>query len=198
MRARWLSNFLAFQLGWLACVLAGAHHWPWLGTLSAAVIIAWHLWTSTPRQPEIGLILAAGLLGAVIDSSLSASGLLFYPSGVLLPGTAPHWIIAMWMLFATTLNVSLSWLRGRWQLALVLGAFGGPLAYYAGARLGGVEFAQPRWQALLALSLCWAFAMPLLSALAVRLAPSAAALGAAGTNPATAQPAGYATADKSE
>ena len=195
---RWLSNFLAFQLGWLACVLAGAHQWPWLGTLSAAVIIAWHLWLSRPRQPEIGLILAAGMLGAVIDSSLSVSGLLSYPSGVLLPGTAPHWIIAMWMLFATTLNVSLSWLHGRWQLALVLGAVGGPLAYYAGARLGGVEFAQPLWQPLLALSFCWAFAMPLLSALAVKLGPAAASSTAAETDPATARPAGYAITDKSE
>jgi hypothetical protein len=173
----WLINFLAFQLGWLACVLAGAHKMPWLGTLTALLIIALHLGAlrlsrTRPVLPEIGLIMTAALLGAILDSILATSGLLIYPSGVLLPGTAPHWIIAMWMLFATTLNVSLSWLRGRWLLALLLGLIGGPLAYYAGHRLGGVEFAQPLWQPLLALALCWALAMPLLSILAVKFVPS--------------------------
>jgi hypothetical protein len=161
----WLINFLAFQIGWLACVLAGANGQAWLGTLIALLIIIGHVWHTQPRGPEIRLILIAGALGAMLDSSLVASGLLMYPSGTLLPNTAPHWIIAMWMLFATTLNVSLSWLQGRFILALLFGAVGGPLAYYAGHRLGGVEFAKPLWQPLAALALSWAFAMSLLSGL---------------------------------
>ena len=65
-----------------------------------------------------------------------AAGWLEYPSGILLSNTAPHWIVAMWVLFASTLNVSLRWLRGRWALATLLGAVAGPLAYYGGAGLG--------------------------------------------------------------
>ena len=26
------ANFLAFQIGWFACVLGGAHDLPWVGT----------------------------------------------------------------------------------------------------------------------------------------------------------------------
>jgi len=39
---------------------------------------------------------------------------------------------------ATTLNVSMAWLRGRYALAAIFGAFGGPLAYYSGAKLGAM------------------------------------------------------------
>lgn len=38
-----ITNSILFQTGWLCCVLAGANHVPWLGTLSALVIVAWAL-----------------------------------------------------------------------------------------------------------------------------------------------------------
>ena len=74
----------------------------------------------------------------------------------------------MWGVFATTLNLSLRWLKGRWFIAILSGAIAGPLAYYAGARLGGVVFTE-QMTALIALSLGWAVLMPLLMALSQRL-----------------------------
>jgi hypothetical protein len=161
-------NAIAFQLGWLACVLGGANQLPWLGTLAAALIVAWHL--SIARQPgrELTLLATVGVLGAAWDSLLVAAGWLSYPSGILLANTAPYWIVAMWVLFASTLNVSLRWLRGRWLVAAVLGASGGPLAYYAGAALGGVSVTAP-WLAYSALALGWAAFLPLLIALGKHL-----------------------------
>ena len=64
----------------------------------------------------------------------------------------PYWILAMWALFATTLNASLGWLHGRPALAGALGMLSGPLAYWAGARLGAIELVQPA-AALAALAL---------------------------------------------
>ena len=163
-----IVNAVAFQLGWLACVLGGASQLPWLGTLAAALIVAWHL--NIARQPgrEFTLLAAVGVLGAIWDSLLVAAGWLSYPSGTLLANTAPYWIVAMWVLFASTLNVSLRWLRKRWLMAAVLGATGGPLAYYAGAALGGVSVNAP-WFAYTALALGWAVFLPLLIALSSRL-----------------------------
>jgi hypothetical protein len=74
----------------------------------------------------------------------------------------------MWVLFASTLNVSLRWLRGRWLTAAVLGAAAGPLAYYAGAQLGGVVISDPLF-AMAALAVGWASFMPLLIKLSTRL-----------------------------
>jgi hypothetical protein len=160
-----LVNFLLFQFGWLACVLGGAWQMPWLGTMLVAAIIGWHLRGAAQPQRELQLLLIAGALGAVWDSALVAAGLLDYPSGTLLEGTAPHWIVAMWMLFATTLNLSLRWLQGRPALSMVCGAIAGPLAYYAGHRLGGVQM--PDLQAaLLTLAAGWAVILPLLVLLA--------------------------------
>jgi hypothetical protein len=162
-----LTNFLIFQIGWLACVLGGANHLPWAGTGVAALAVAWHLSQAAAPRRELTLVLAVGLLGALWDSLLVAAGLLQYPSGTLVPGTAPHWIVAMWLLFATTLNVSLRWLRQRYTLAAIFGALGGPLAYYAGEQLGGVQIPQ-LGAAMAALAVGWAVIMPLLTVLAQR------------------------------
>jgi len=163
-----VANALAFQLGWFACVLGGANQLPWAGTLAAVFIAAWHLSRAQRPGRELTLLAAVGALGAVWDSLLVAAGWLTYPSGTLLTNTAPHWIVAMWVLFASTLNVSLRWLRGRWLMAALLGATAGPLAYYAGAKLGGVVIAEPL-PGFIALAAGWAIFMPLLIKLSSRL-----------------------------
>ena len=162
-----LINFIAFQVGWFACVLGGANQLPWFGTLLVSIIIAIHLSRASKPRAELFLILIAIAIGSIWDSFLVWNGWLAYPSGTLVPDTAPHWILAMWGIFATTLNLSLRWLKGRWFIALVSGAIAGPLAYYAGARLWGVGFSE-QTTALIALSLGWAVLMPLLVALSQR------------------------------
>ena len=163
-----LINFVAFQIGWFACVLGGAHQLPWFGTLLVGIIIAIHLSRASKPRAELFLILIAIAIGSIWDSFLVWNGWLEYPSGTLFPNTAPHWILAMWGVFATTLNLSLRWLKGRWLVAILAGAIAGPLAYYAGSRLGGVIFIdQPG--ALVALSLGWAVLMPFLVLLSQRL-----------------------------
>jgi hypothetical protein len=162
-----LANFVLFQLGWFACVLGGAHDLPWLGTGVALAIVAWHVARATRPRDEWMLVLIAAAIGAVADSALVAAGWVSYRSGTLLPGTAPHWIVAMWMLFATTLNVSLVWLRRSPLAGVVLGAVGGPLAYWGGSRLGAMQFAEPA-AATVALAFGWAVLTPLLVRLAQR------------------------------
>jgi len=161
-------NAVVFQIGWLSCVLAGANHVPWLGTLTALLIVAWHVSHASSPRTELLLVLSAGIIGAAWDSLLVYAGWLQYPSGTLIEELAPHWIVAMWMLFATTLNVSLRWLKQRPALAAALGAVAGPAAYFAGYRLGGVEIPD-LLPAMSALALGWAILMPVLVALSNRL-----------------------------
>ena len=114
------------------------------------------------------LVLSCGFIGALFDSVLVAMGWVTYPSGLFVESMAPYWIISMWMLFATTLNVSLRWMRGRYFLALVMGAVAGPLAYIGGSKLGGILFLD-RTAGLVALSIGWGLMMPVLVLLAERL-----------------------------
>lgn len=162
-----LLNLIAYQAAWFAAVLGAARGLPWVGALAIAAAILLHLVRVPRARPELVLILAAGLIGAVLDSLLVLSGWVAYPSGMLIEGLAPYWMVAMWMLFATTLNVSLSWLKRRRATAALFGLLGGPLAYFAGERLGGISL-DPLSPALISIALGWAVAMPLLTILAER------------------------------
>lgn len=180
---RLVVNLVAFQLGWLACVLGGAHGLPWLGVVVMGLVVALHLsWVRVPGREAL-MLLAIGCIGALWDGLLVRLGFLEFPSGMFLPWLAPVWIIALWVGFATTLNLSLGWLQGRWYWALLLGALGGPLAYWAGMKLGGVHFPDPV-AGLAVLAGGWSFLMPFASWLALKLggepAPGVAALASAG------------------
>jgi hypothetical protein len=162
---RVFANIVAFQFGWFACVLSAAWGMPWAGTAIAAAIIVWHLTRAVRPGREAPLVLAAALIGALWDSLLTALGWIEFPNGTLVAGTAPYWMVALWMLFATTLNVSLAWLRRRLLIAALFGAIGGPLAYYAGAKLGALVFVD-QTAVLTALTIGWGLLTPLLLRLA--------------------------------
>ena len=154
-------NLVAFQVGWFAAVLSAAAGRPWIGALTMAAVILLHLLRSRRPGSEAAIVGACGLIGGAWDSLLVALGWVSYPSGMLLANVAPYWIVGMWMLFATTLNVSLAWLKGRLALAVAFGAAGGPLAYFTGEKLGGINLESPA-QALVALGIGWGVMMPLL------------------------------------
>lgn len=156
-----IINFAAFQIGWLSSVVGGAQQMPWLGPI--AVLVALFIHFKAARRPleEFMLVLSCALMGAAFDSFLTASGWVNYPSGQFSSMLAPYWIITMWMLFATTLNVSMRWMRGRPGLAAIFGFVGGPMTYIAGQKLGGIELINPV-AALIALGFGWAVMMPIL------------------------------------
>jgi hypothetical protein len=156
-----LVNFAVFQVAWLSSVIGGAREMPWLGPLAVLVALAVHLRFARKPFEEILLVISCALIGAGFDSLLTAAGWVTYKSGQFSDYLAPYWIITMWMLFATTLNVSMRWLRGRPKLAALFGFYGGPAAYLAGQALGGIVLVN-QFAALSALAVGWALMMPLL------------------------------------
>jgi hypothetical protein len=159
-------NFIAFQIGWFACVLGAAYHMPSMGTGVALTIVVLHLAYATDPLAELKLVLAAAGIGLVVDPTLVLAGLLAFTSGTLFDGAVAHWMVALWMLFAITLNVSLRWLKGRPMLAVVFGGIGGPLAYLAGEKLGALQIDSNL--GIVAIGVGWAIAMWLLVVLARR------------------------------
>ena len=83
-------------------------------------------------------MLVAAVMGLAWESILVLSGLVSYSSGNLVPGIAPYWIVAMWVLFATTINHGLRWIKRDWRVAAIAGLVGGPLAFLGGAGMGAV------------------------------------------------------------
>ncbi len=163
-----LANILVFDVAWFFSVFGGAKQLPWLGPL--AVLLALGIHFRAARQPfeEALLIVCCAFIGALFDSMLVSAGWVTYSSGLFSAYLAPYWIITMWMLFATTLNVSMRWLRGKPGLAALLGFIGGPATYLAGQKLGGIVLTN-QVAALSALAIGWAVMMPVLMRLSESL-----------------------------
>lgn len=162
-----LMNFVLFQIGWFACVLGAAGGAPWLGTGVALAIVAGHVFRAGQPHKELVLLAIAAFVGLLFDSAMIGLGWTRFPNGVLIAGTAPHWMVALWVLFASTLNVSLGWLKRFPRLSVLFGAVGGPLAYASGAKLGALSLPAPT-SAFIALAIGWGLITPLLVTVAKR------------------------------
>lgn len=160
-------NVIAFQTGWFVSILSAANGMPWIAAIAALMVVAFHLARASQPGEEFKLVLAAALIGALWENALALAGWVGFADGVLAARTAPLWMVTQWAMFATTLNLSLSWLKDRLLLAALLGAVGAPLSYTAGERLGAIQILD-RDAALAALAVGWALLTPLLLLLARR------------------------------
>lgn len=168
--SRWAPSlyFIIGQIGWFACVISAARGSPWIGVTLAIVLVALHILRVEHPLEELKLLASVVVIGGTWDSALVLLGLLSYPSGTVIPGLVPSWILALWALFAAQINTTYKWLKTRLLLAALLGAVAGPLSFRAGAALGAVHFAKP-WPATVALCVGWAGLLPLMAVLSRRL-----------------------------
>lgn len=166
-----LINLILFKAGWVACVMLAASGRPQWAALAVAVVVAIHLLRVAVPVKEALFLLCAGLVGLAWESLLVNSGLLGYPTGGPSGGWAPYWIVAMWVLFATTINHGFAWIKRNWMLSSVMGLVGGPMAFFAGAGMGAVTFSNTL-VALAAIGAGWAILLPLLVLIADTLIDS--------------------------
>ncbi|WP_244135080.1 DUF2878 domain-containing protein [Burkholderia sp. BCC0322] len=153
------------QIGWLVCVMtAASHHAAW-GVAYALIATLGHLLFARRPSSEARIVITVTVSGWLLDSAVAHSGLLVYPNGVLLKGTAPYWLAGLWALFAIQLNTLLRWLRERPLISALVGAFAGPASFRAGAALGAVHFKDPA-AALVVVATGWAFVLPAALAIA--------------------------------
>jgi hypothetical protein len=166
---RLVVNIVLFQAAWFASVLGAARGLYWAGPAATLLAVAVRLAQAQDRRKEALLLLSCGVLGFAVDTSLTALGLFLPVRGSFPSPWSPPWMVAMWVNFGATLNVSMAFLKGRPALSAVFGALGGPMAYFAGARLGAASIPRPAWAGLAAVAVAWGIAMPALSLLAGRV-----------------------------
>ena len=140
-----IANFVIFQLVYAACVFGAARGNVWIGPVAGLLLFPLNLGFVAPsrRWNEVRLWLVVGGIGLVADSFLQTFGVIAFPDYTrIAPGSAltgylvPPWIVTLWIGVGTMLRSSLSWLRGRYLLAAVLGLIGGPFSVWSGERLG--------------------------------------------------------------
>jgi hypothetical protein len=163
-----LVNFIGFQVGWFACVLGAANDKELLGMIIALGIVVYHVVSQADLINELKLVLVAVVIGLLWETWVLNLNILHYPSHLEVSFWPPMWLIMMWALFATTINLSMGWLKGRWILAVLMGAVFGPLAFVAGEKLGAVMFLDSTLS-IITLSVGWGLLMPLLLWIAERI-----------------------------
>ena len=156
-----LTNLVMFKIGWVACVSLAAAGQPFWATVAVALVVTLHLLSVPVMVKEALLLAAAAVIGLAWESLLVWSGLLSYPASGEYAPLAPYWIVAMWVLFATTINHGLSWAKKSWYVSALAGIIGGPMAFYGGAAMGAVEFSHT-FTALALIGAGWAVLMPIL------------------------------------
>jgi hypothetical protein len=157
-------NALWFQGLWFCVVLGRDRLLP-----LALLLLVVHLWLSGDFRRELRQLALVGGLGIAVDALLGAAGVFVFSGGVLVP----LWLCCLWAGFAAVLGRSLAWLVARPVVSSLAGAVVFPLNYWAGQRLGAVDFAYSLPFTLATLALVWGVVLPLMFRLTVRLQAAA-------------------------
>jgi hypothetical protein len=148
-------------------VLGAAQGWVGWGIGVGLLVVILNCTRALRPRRELMLVLITAAIGLIWDTCMVQTQIIRFASAGSLVGFAPLWIIMVWAQFATTLNISLRWLHGRWVLASALGMSAAPLSYLAGQRMGALVFPH-QTTSLLVIALGWGLITPLLVRLAQR------------------------------
>ena len=166
---RWLSivcNIVVFDALWTMTVVGATKSWWWVApaliVASAVVQLRW-----SPRPGRESLLIVCAATGVVFDVIASAIGLFRCES--LSPAGFVIVFGSLWINFGTTLRPSLRWMWGRPILAAMLGAAGGPAAYWTAVQLGAITMSDQPWRAYAWCGMQYAVAVPVLCAVASTL-----------------------------
>lgn len=156
-------NVLIYQIVWFLCVFKGD-----TGAFLSLILLAGHLIRSNHRREDLKMMLVLLFIGLVVDGAIRYTGYISYRvDGIPIP----FWLAVIWLALAILPNHSLRWLKGRPWLSSLFAAIGGPLAYWAGVRVGSAEFSQPLMQSIGLLAVVWALLWPLVMVIANHILP---------------------------
>lgn len=159
-----IANALLFQMAWFANVTNSG----WIPALTTAVVLVVHLivvyrmfGVAVGSRECVWLFMAAGL-GLLVECAFVYGDVLQHQPQLRSLLGIPDWLLFLWLIFATTFRFSLSFLRGRPTLSILLGACAA-LSYWGGAALNTTsQLAGSTWLALLWIALIWALVLPTL------------------------------------
>lgn len=157
-------NFVLYNLGWVAAVIGASKGSAFTGPCFAVFSLAIHLLIMQKTWiKELKFVFVAVFIGSLFDSILAQLGYVtFAANEYALFGVYPIWMSSLWAGFATTLSLSLRWIKGRFILGAMFGALGGPASLYAGSRLGAAVLNGDQTQILLMSGVEWAALIPLI------------------------------------
>ncbi|MFG0259374.1 MAG: DUF2878 domain-containing protein [Phycisphaerales bacterium JB041] len=172
---RWLTillNLVAYDVCWTVAMFGAGRPWWWAGPVVITLSTVGQLLLG-PNAARLGAVILAGSTVGVLGDLLASRIGLFTFNGdqsqfVLV-------FLALWVNFGTTLTPTLRFLWRRPFAAALLGAIGGPAAYWLGDRIGTIALADSGVAALVWCSMQYATIIPLWMLIAARCLPAEAA-----------------------
>jgi hypothetical protein len=157
-----ILNFILFQAGWFIAVYPASLGLVWFGPLFSLCWLYTHLGIHrNSRNIDLPMVIFSAAIGFILDSTMVLTGIFSFSEMASLGYPSSIWMVSLWINLALTLNHSLGWLKEKLLMSSIFAAVGGPLAYYAGSKIGVISF-QNTTVSMVALSCMWAIAMPLL------------------------------------
>ncbi len=160
-----IFNAIGFQIGWFVCVstinLVG------LSFAITFIIIHLILLRCYSNKflfvKEVSWIFTILTIGFLIETLFFSMGVLYkdiqtpYLTYLITP---PFWILYLWLLFATSLRTSLSFLFNKPWVAYLTTAIMAPCSYFVGANLNThVDINDPLALSIAIISVVWVFAL---------------------------------------
>jgi len=158
-----LVNILLYQAVWFLCVYLET-----MGAFISLLLLIIHLYFTPCRIKDLRMMALLLGVGVVIDGALYLAGFMTYNVPAM---PIPFWLAVVWLALATLPHHSLKWLKGRTFLSSLFGAVGGPLAYWAGVKLGAASFELALLPSLALLAIIWGVLWPITMYIANRDKP---------------------------
>lgn len=149
-----ILNILVFQIGWLLCVIGGNL----VAMIYTALALLFHHRFIVTQASEWRILLLIALGGLLLDSFMVAIGVMHFNVNDF--AGLPIWLMCLWLLFATTFQHGLGWLRRYLWLATLAAALFGPMSYWLGANLTEASIATPVPTSLAIMAMAWALLFP--------------------------------------
>jgi predicted DCC family thiol-disulfide oxidoreductase YuxK len=139
---RALINYLLYTTGQMVSIYLGSVGFESVACtiifLSIAAQLLVQFFKNRPvYYQDLLLAIFTLIFGSLFEMFLIAAGLISY--GPEFPIISPPWILGLYPLFSQTLNHAFSFVNHYRWTGFLLGAIGGPLAYWGGESLGVVE-----------------------------------------------------------
>lgn len=158
-----IINVVLFQAGWFLSVSLGSSGSVFKGAfLMFALASLSLLLTKDKILKKFLFMIVVLLIGTLLDSILLFFGVYGFKTASPLPWPYPIWMSVLWYGFASTVDLSLSWLRNNTKLLVLFGLLGGPPSYYIGSNFGEMVFPKGVVFALITIGIFWALMTPLI------------------------------------
>lgn len=155
-------NAMLFNVVWIACVAGSSKQLIWPAMLSCFILAVYQLIPQNRHPTDVKLVAASILLGLIVDTIWVQLGYMDFTDKRPISSVAPGWIIILWVGFALTINHSLKWLKAHPFLPALTGAIAAPVTYYAGIKLGAVEYIASTMSVSIGLALAWGISLTIL------------------------------------